>query len=312
MKRVLSIIVVLLVLSLAGLAMAKGDGNKAFRVEKGARIANGVSSNTIRLDDGSYRMYYTGEGIMVADSTDGKTFTNNRVALDQPTVQAVFSNITQISNSAIIKLNDGTYRMIFEGRSGDDRRLYSATSADGLTNWKVEAGVRLEDNGDGPNIFNSVPEIIRLADGRLRMYYCTGLKTKSAISSDEGLTWTKEGAIKLNKKMGSLVDADVTKIGKKYVLLFANLPGAGGDKGKGKAKGKKSFKGAASSKYQRIYRAYSTDGRNFKYSGLVISAKNKHTMDPDMVKIAGKNKYRIYFSYWKADTSTNILSALYR
>jgi len=311
MKKVLSFaVVLLLVLSLAGLAMAKAKSNKAFRIEKGVRIASGVSSNTIRLDDGSYRMYYTGEGIMVADSADGKTFTNKRVALDQATVQAVFSDITQISNSTIIKLNNGTYRMIFEGRIGDDRRLYSATSADGLTNWTVESGVRLEATGDGPNIFTSVPEIIKLPDGRLRIYYCTGLKTSSAVSSDEGLTWTKEGAIKLNKKVSSLVDADVTKIGKKYVLLFANLPNAGGDGGKGK--GKKSGKGAASDKYQRIYRAYSTDGRNFKYSGMVVSAKNKHVMDPDMVKIAGKNKYRIYFSYWKTETSTNILSALYR
>ncbi|RJQ31721.1 MAG: hypothetical protein C4562_04550 [Actinobacteria bacterium] len=312
MKKALVLFLVLSLVAISALTVfAKNPSSSAFKVHKGVRIKNGVSSNTIRMADGSYRMYYTGQGIMVADSVNGKTFTNKRQVLDLPQVQEVFADLTQISNSAIIKLNDGTYRMIFEGRSGAQdsapRRLYSAISDDGLSNWTIEEGVRLED-GEGNSVFTSVPEIFKLSNGYLRIYYCTGTKTKSAVSSDEGLTWNKEGLIRLNKKMKTLVDADITKIGKKYVLLFADLPDVGKKKGK-KAKGKVKAKAA---KLQRIYRAYSKDGRRFKYSGVVIALKKANAMDPDMVQVKGK-KHFIYFSKMKPGSmSSDILSASYR
>lgn len=302
MKRFLSFsLIFLLVVGITTQVIAGGSG---FRIEKGARIAGGISSNTIRLNDGTIRMYYTGEGIMVADSSDGLNFENKRQVLTLAEVQAVFPEITQIANSAIIKLADGTFRMIFEGQIGGVPRFYSATSADGLTNWTVETGVRLEDTVDG-SVFSSVPDIIRLDDDRLRMYYVSGPDTRTAISSDEGLTWTKEGAIKLNKKMSEVVDPDITKVGKKYVLLFSNEPHDKSKKGVG----------AKANTLKKIYRAYSKNGRSFKYAGLIIKLKKSDAVDPDMVKMKprrGKSlKYRIYFSRMK-DQDNDILSALYK
>lgn len=297
---------VVLILFLAGAVSALAidrSRNLQFRLERGVRVHDGVSSNTIKLDDGTYRMYYTGEGIRVIDSTNGKDFTNDRQVLNQTTVAATLPTVTQISNSAIFKLDDGTWRMIFEGKSGtgtlSPRRLYSATSTDGVNNFSVEAGVRLEDSGTGDTTFTSVPDVVELDDGRLRMYYTAGLKSKSAVSSDEGLNWTKEGFIHLNKRTSTLVDPDVTKVGSKYILLFSTMPVAAG--------------GTPSDELQKIYRAFSTDGRHFKFAGLKIALSQANAMDPDMVRRGSGKRLRIYFSRMRpAAANSDILSALYR
>jgi hypothetical protein len=96
---------------------------------------------------------------------------------------------------AIITLPTGGFRMIY-GLSDQfpfRERLGSAISTDGLT-FVIETGTRLsplpEDNG-----VVGAPNVIRLPNGQLRMYYINGLAgggILSATSADEGLTWSRE------------------------------------------------------------------------------------------------------------------------
>ncbi|MCX6656913.1 MAG: hypothetical protein NTY03_17610 [Candidatus Bathyarchaeota archaeon] len=64
--------------------------------------------------------------------------------------------------------------------------------------WIKEAGVRLDIVEGSLESFAVVPgSVINLPDGRLRMYYqaSEGIDVRifSAVSSDGGLTWTREG-----------------------------------------------------------------------------------------------------------------------
>ncbi|HEB12470.1 MAG TPA: hypothetical protein ENI11_02210 [Actinobacteria bacterium] len=307
MKRVFVLFLsIAVVISISLPAYAKVKIYPRFRIEDGSRIKPGISSNTIRLDDGSFRMYYTDGDIKVADSTKGKVFSNKRVVLTLSQVKAVFPRIKQISNSAIFQLRDNRWRMIFEGKSGTSetapRRLYSAVSVDGVTNFTVESGVRLQDRGSNGHIFTSVPEVVKLNRNH-RIYYSVGLWTRSAVSSNEGRTWRKEGDIKLNRRrVETLVDADVTRVGRKYVLLFATLPVTRGEVGTQRK-----------TRLQKIYRAFSRKGRLFKFAGLKLALPSAHAIDPDMVRRGPRKRGRIYFSRMKRGAQTSdILSALYR
>ena len=279
-----------------------------FRTESGIRIRPGVSSNTIRLDNGRFRMYYTDQGIKVSDSAKGRVFTNERRVLSLSQVRAVFPKITKISNSAIFQLKDDRWRMIFEGKSGRGdrapRRLYGAISADGVSGFVVESGVRLQDRDKSGAIFVAVPDVVRFRYRRLRVYYTAGLWSRSAVSRDGGLAWTKEGDLRLRpgRRLTTMVDADVTKVGRKYVLLFATMPLTGGEVG---TQGRVPL--------QKIYRAFSKKGRNFKLAGLRITLPGANAIDPDMVRRGRGKRSRIYFSRMKRDARTSdILSALYR
>lgn len=89
-----------------------------------------------------------------------------------------------IADVGVLRLNNGQWRMFIPTNTSEIR---SAISPDGLA-FTVESGVRFFP-GFGPRV-------VRLDDGRVRMFYTGGTPTpgfSSAISSDEGMTWTNEG-----------------------------------------------------------------------------------------------------------------------
>src|SRR3989339_72520 len=155
--------------------------------KEGVRIQNGVSPFVI-IKDNEYYMYYPEKGIMLARSKDGLNFDKGRIVLEDKDPDFM------ISNPAVIKLKNGKYRMFYEKQKMSgmrDRIIYSAISQDG-EKWEIE-GERFWDYGDGKldEKFTSVPDVIKLDDGTLRMYYCRGLTSAIAESKDEGLTWKK-------------------------------------------------------------------------------------------------------------------------
>jgi len=261
--------------------------------EKETRIDDGVSSCTI-IKDNEYWIYYTANGIELATSSDGLTFTKKGTVLDVKDV----SDVDMVTNPAVFKTNDGKYRMIFEGSkkiggSQSDRKLYSAISSDGLT-WKTEQGVRFQDEGDGKpgEMFTSVPDIIRLDDGRLRMYYTRGLTSAIAISNDDGITWTKEK----NLDLGTMaLDPDIIRMDdgtyKLFYTRFDSQFGVG---------------------EQYIMSANSVDGVNFVMDeGKRIKPGQENTVivDPDVIKLTD-GKYRIYYGEADNNMMFNINSAI--
>jgi hypothetical protein len=191
--------------------------------ESGIRIKDGVSPATITID-GLYVMYYSAKGgIWAAKSTDGLVFEKIGVVVENGEPGSMQE---MVSDPAIIELKNGSYRMIYEGsqKLGDheDRRLFSAFSRDGF-NWTKEEGVRFQDYGDGKpgELFASVPDIVRLDNGSLRMYYTRGTTSATALSHDEGITWVKEKNLDLGR---IVVDPDIVKLEDgSYKLFFYNI-----------------------------------------------------------------------------------------
>ncbi len=106
----------------------------------------------------------------------------------------IFSDNT-VHNVEVVTLEDGRYRMYFH----QGTQMKSAISQDAKA-FTIEDGVRLE---------GSMPALVRLSDGRWRMYYQTledgqGV-FKSAVSND-GLTWSIEPGVRLTP--GGTYDPD--------------------------------------------------------------------------------------------------------
>jgi len=93
---------------------------------------------------------------------------------------------TSLANPSVFRLNNGQYRMLVTGGT-DPSGILSATSPDGLT-WTFESGRRVANSGDCGHV-----RAFRLDDGRIRVYCRNTSGILSYISSDEGLTLTREG-----------------------------------------------------------------------------------------------------------------------
>jgi hypothetical protein len=244
--------------------------------EEGIRV-DGVSSCTM-IKGNEYWMYYTEKGIELAISSDGLNFIKKGTVIDMKNVEGV----DMVTNPSVFMTKDGKYRIIFEGsrmtENKNDRKLYSAISTDGLK-WTVEEGVRFQDEGDGKpgEIFTSVPDIIRLNDGRLRMYYTRGATSAITISDDDGMTWTKEKNLDLKR---IAVDPDIVRLDDgTYKLFFTTFDS---EWGKGE---------------QYVMSASSTDGINFivdEGKRISPSSGNNMVVDPDVVKLPD-GKYRMYY-----------------
>ncbi len=273
------------------------DKLTAWTKEEGIRTG-GVSSSTI-IKDSEYWIYYTWDGIELATSTDGLNFINKENVVENGPVG---SEQEMVTNPTVFKLSNGMYRMIYEGsrwaedetgkRYQTDRKLYSAISSDGKR-WTKENGVRFWDYGDGKpgEIFTSVPDVVKLPDGKLRMYYTRGATSATALSNDEGMTWAKETNLELRKVA---IDPDIVLLDdgtyKLFFTTFADEFGFGD---------------------QWVMSASSVDGVDFEIdedkviepgtpSGLVT--------DPDVIRT--DNGYRMYYGeFKKGEYESNIMSA---
>lgn len=110
----------------------------------------------------------------------------------------------------VMELPDGRLRMYFYdiGNPQGQHTIYSAVSSDGV-HYEVEEGARITSDG----IFD--PNVIRLPDGRYRMY----LNHQDIISasSDDGLTFTLDDGVRVEK--GSVPGAIVLSDG--AIRLYA-------------------------------------------------------------------------------------------
>lgn len=95
------------------------------------------------------------------------------------------------ADADVVKVKDNLWRMYFATQpevQGNNLEVYSATSSDGQT-WKQEDGTR--------KTMATFPDVIKLSDGRWRMYFQQAGVIKSAISSD-GLVFTDEPGTRID------------------------------------------------------------------------------------------------------------------
>jgi len=96
------------------------------------------------------------------------------------------------ADADVIKISDTQWRLYYSIQpevQGNRLEVYSSTSTDGKT-WTQEAGTRKS--------MATFPDVIKLSDGRYRMYFQNAGLIKSAISSD-GLTFTDESGTRIDK-----------------------------------------------------------------------------------------------------------------
>ncbi|MBI3536526.1 MAG: hypothetical protein HY070_03030 [Chloroflexi bacterium] len=179
--------------------------------KEGALIADKASvPDVIRTTKGIFWAYWVdfsgasganSEKLGVAKSSDGKTW--------EKLGNVKFSNLTTQTpvDPDIVELDDGRLRLYFYDiavKQGD-HSIYSAVSSDGI-NFTLDAGVRFK----AENIFD--PDVVRLKDGRWRMFVNNMGKILSATSSD-GLNFTADEGARvqvMGSVPGSVVLADGT------------------------------------------------------------------------------------------------------
>ena len=112
---------------------------------------------------------HTGNHVISAISEDGLHFVRESgVRIEQETEYEDFA----VYAVEILRLGDGGYRMYYAGWSRDpvEGRIFSATSVDGLT-WIKDDGICLDNGGHHQSEKVSEPCVVRLPDGRFRMFY---------------------------------------------------------------------------------------------------------------------------------------------
>jgi hypothetical protein len=259
-------------------AMSPGD----WTVEAGTRVPEGSAPATLRLRDGSFRMYLP--GLALRTSADG-------LAWAPPQRIALAEAGESLRNPAVAVAANGSFVMLYEGVKDESlssrvTRIYRAVSDDGITFKKTPGsglnGAVLEPR-EGDLDFLSAPDVVPLADGSLRLYFNTadGARVETARSTDDGATWVREGAVTIggfaaNRKAA---DPDVVGLpGDGFRLFFAaGVPGQPNP---------------------RILSATSQDGRSFTLDDgerLAAPDAGTHRVDPDVVALAD-GSYRMYFA----------------
>jgi len=160
--------------------------------------------------------------------------------------------------------------------------------------WTIDSGVRLQDA--------TVPNILRLEDGRFRLYYGGPGGILSAISQD-GLTFTKEAGVRVpagSAGSAEMIVSDPTLVKLKDGRVRMYYKGATGGGGPGQA-------------MHSIFSAISTDGLRFEKEGVRIDSQQ--TPDggwasvPEAVLLPD-GKVRIYYVSDSADVGHGIVSAI--
>ena len=235
-------------------------------------------------------MFYSRENeIRIALSDRGLSYADNGTVLS-----GGVQGQRAIANPCVYRLLNGSYRMIYEGvdqggmewiesmwkRLPAEQRFYSAISDD-LFNWVKEPDVRFqdyEDSDDPYKLYVADPEVIRLPNNTLRMYYSTGRWLRTALSFDDGSNWHRESRI----VFGNTILSDPKSFilpERVYKLYFTS-------------------KNMDNDTASVILSASSRDGKSFKLDQgirIVPERDSDIASDPDIVRMKD-GRYRMYYS----------------
>jgi hypothetical protein len=262
---------------------------ETWTVEPGIRLSDTTSTSTVRRSDGTYRTYYG--GVRTASSVDGLSWGGFSDPI-RPSMGA-FNR-----NPAIFQHSDGTWVLIFERVLDNVGRFYRATSSDGVTFTENPATPVMEPTASDRG-FLSVPDIISIGGSTVRMYFVAGGDlSDSAVSSDGGVTWTREGRITVSGLSGAnwVVDPDVIQVsGGRYRMFFATGPD-----------------GQPGLMSKRVRSAISSDGRSFVLEPgdlIAPTGAGDDVVDPDVVQLPD-GRYRMYYGYSTAGSQYQLRSAV--
>lgn len=144
-----------------GLSSATSFDGFSLSLDPGFRTSAGGVPGALLLPDGRVRLFVCGQGITSLVSPDGLEFTQ------EPGVRiSIPEGAYVVADPDPILTAEGRYLMVYKVRPEEteepyDDEIYLAESADGL-NWTP---------GSAPLAKGSVPTLVQLPDGRLRIYY---------------------------------------------------------------------------------------------------------------------------------------------
>ena len=217
----------------------------------------------------------------------GKTSTGSSKTAEKTTWQEKGVAISgQYADADVVDMGSGKYRMYYSTEpevQGNNLEVYSATSSDGIT-WTKEDGIR--------KTMATFPDVIKLPDGKWRMYFQNAGAIKSATSTD-GLSWTDEPGTRVDKNEAGYnlenVGAQSTTIlsDGSYIMAYRGTIN-------------ETYKTAdkVPNKDTHIYFwATSADGLTFEKKGLSIDSRNEILLGAadgaDWVDFDGET--RVYF-----------------
>lgn len=252
--------------------------------DSGTRISDGSVPYVHRLKDGRFRLYYCGAGgILSAVSADGLNFEKESGVRISP-VDGSGNAESMVCDATVIDLPYDKIRMYYKGANGPGgpgqalHKIFSAISSDGLNLQKE--GLRIDSEKTEDRGWSSVPEAIKLPDGRVRIYYVSGDfealgGIMSAVSQD-GMNFQKEAGARVK----TMVDPAVTFLPNgKYLLLAVVLPPPQNAPHK-------------SEQPLGIYSFTSDDGLTFENQQLVLIEGGVY--DPSIVQLSN-DTYRVFY-----------------
>ncbi len=151
--------------------------------------------------------------LMLATSTDGKTFTKAGIAIDSSKDDNYFASVPDL-----VKI-PGTSKIRMYYVCGGEATC-SAISDDGKT-WTKESGIRMGDKAVDPDVL--------IENGRWVMYFSTLTGDNNRFykaTSNDGLKWEKgQEVLKPESEQGAIVDPDVVEIAPgKWRMFFGEMP----------------------------------------------------------------------------------------
>lgn len=252
--------------------------------DSGTRISDGSVPYIHKLKDGRFRLYYCGAGgILSAVSSDALNFEKEAGVRIAP-VGGSRNPEAMVCDATVIELPDGKIRMYYKGADGQGgpgqalHKVFSAISSDGLSFQKE--GLRIDSEKTGDRGWASVPEAIKLPDGRVRIYYVSGdfeaLGGTMSAASQDGLNFQKEAGARVKK----LVDPAITILPDgRYLLLAVVLPPPPDAPQKSELP-------------LGIYSFISDDGLTFSNQQVVLQEEG--VFDPSIVKLSS-DTYRVFY-----------------
>lgn len=260
--------------------------------ESGIRVPDRVSTSTIRLNNGQYRIFYPGgEGTASSISSDGLTFTEeagtrvSRGSGNEPDVAG--------AKDPDIVDEGSYYRMYYTAIGADNKhKVMSATSTDGFIFTK-EVGVRIDYFASYDELAD-VQSVVKVSSSEYWMYFVHDWKESNSIKgafSTNGLSWEVKALSGFSK---NCMDPEVLLDKNGNLVMFFAAP-----------------RKSDSYEPMDIYKATSKDGLSWTVAGRAIAPEKTEegqlVGDPDIVQLSD-NTYRMYY-YGMTKNSSNILSA---
>ncbi|MFZ2201894.1 MAG: hypothetical protein WAV56_00705 [Microgenomates group bacterium] len=168
----------------------------------------------------------------------------------------------KFADADVVDIGGGKFRMYYSAEPETPQfqgQVYSAISSDG-EKWTTEGGTRITQA-----IF---PSVIKLSDGRFRMYFQERREIKSAISPD-GLTWSREDGARINTSnpagitLSGVLAPTVLSTGNEYLMVYAGAI----DQAYAKEK-------VPNRETHLLFWATSGDGLSFTVKGIALDSRN--------------------------------------